>query len=87
MAEEQAKARAGTRRGRKSAADARTPQLKDMILSALDEAGGVQYLVRQAQEDPARFMTLVAKVLPLQDEAEEGLARQLARALAWKPPT
>lgn len=41
-------------------------QVKEMILQALDEAGGVQYLVTQAREKPVAFMTLVGKVLPLQ---------------------
>jgi hypothetical protein len=43
-----------------------TAALKDMVLSALDEAGGVEYLKRQAGENPAAFMTLLGKVLPLQ---------------------
>lgn len=41
-------------------------ELKDMILGALDEAGGQAYLVRQAESSPAAFMTLVGKVLPMQ---------------------
>ena len=41
-------------------------QLKDMILRALDESGGVDYLVRCANaENPAPFLALVGKVLPL----------------------
>lgn len=43
-----------------------TSQLKDMILKALDKAGGVDYLHAQSEENPAAFMTLVGKVLPLQ---------------------
>ena len=43
-----------------------TRDLKDMILQALDAAGGVKYLKRQAAKSPAAFMTLVGKVLPLQ---------------------
>jgi hypothetical protein len=37
-----------------------------MILKALDGAGGVDYLQRQAEENPTAFLTLVGKVLPLQ---------------------
>lgn len=37
-----------------------------MILGALDKAGGIDYLERQSGENPAAFMTLVGKVLPLQ---------------------
>lgn len=43
-----------------------TAQLKDMILNALGEAGGVEYLVQQSEENPTAFLTLVGKVLPLQ---------------------
>ncbi len=43
-----------------------TFQLKEMILQALDEKGGVKYLVEQATKNPAQFLTLVGKVLPLQ---------------------
>lgn len=42
-----------------------TKQLKEMILGALDEAGGQQYLVTQARENPNAFLTLVGKVLPM----------------------
>lgn len=42
-----------------------TRELKEMILAALDKAGGVEYLARQAEETPASFLALVGKVLPL----------------------
>jgi hypothetical protein len=44
-----------------------TKELKEMILAALDGAGGVEYLQRKA-EDPrtaAAFLGLVGKVLPM----------------------
>ena len=44
-----------------------TAQLKDMILGALDQSGGVAYLVERAN-DPrtaSAFLTLVGKVLPM----------------------
>ena len=41
-------------------------ELKAMILEALDESGGVNYLVKQAkQRNPAAFMALLGKVLPM----------------------
>jgi hypothetical protein len=43
-----------------------TKAIKEMVLAALDQAGGTDYLVRQADENPTAFMTLVGKVLPLQ---------------------
>ena len=36
-----------------------------MILRALDGAGGVAYLQRQADESPGPFLALVGKVLPM----------------------
>jgi len=44
-----------------------TALLKDMILEALDNSGGVDYLTERAQ-DPrtaSAFLTLVGKVLPM----------------------
>ena len=44
-----------------------TAQLKEMILEALDNAGGVQYLERKAN-DPrtaSAFLSLIGKVLPM----------------------
>jgi hypothetical protein len=43
-----------------------TKALKDMIIGALDQAGGQDYLARQAEESPGAFLTLVGKVLPMQ---------------------
>jgi len=44
-----------------------TKELKEMILDALEESGGVEYLVRQAKKkNPTAFMTLLGKVLPMQ---------------------
>ena len=47
-----------------------TAELKDMILQALDNAGGVEYLQKQANDNPAAFLTLVGKVLPMQITGE-----------------
>lgn len=41
-----------------------TAAIKDMIEKALHEAGGVEYLKRQADENPSAFMGLVGKILP-----------------------
>jgi hypothetical protein len=45
--------------------------LKDMILQALDDVGGQAYLVEQAHKNPAAFLTLLGKVLPLQVAGSE----------------
>lgn len=42
-----------------------TRELKAMILKALDDAGGVAYLSKQADEKPAAFLALLGKVLPM----------------------
>lgn len=45
-----------------------TQELKTMILEALSESGGVEYLVKRAN-DPrtaAAFLGLIGKVLPMQ---------------------
>jgi len=41
-----------------------TKELKEMILGALDKAGGEDYLIQQAQENPNAFLTLLGKVIP-----------------------
>ena len=46
--------------------------LTDMVQSALKEAGGADYLARQAEENPRLFLALVAKVLPTQLTGEDG---------------
>jgi hypothetical protein len=42
-----------------------TGALKEMILAALDNKGGVSYLERQADANPTAFLSLVGKVLPM----------------------
>ena len=70
-----------------------TAIIKDMIVQALDAAGGVEYLTRQARENPGPFMTLLGKVLPMQVTGADGgpikvdasplaAARKIAFALA-----
>jgi len=50
----------------KGSANKVTKALKEMVLGALDDAGGQEYLAKQAKENPAAFMTLLGKVLPMQ---------------------
>lgn len=54
-----------------------TGELKEMILKALDNAGGIDYLTRQADENPKAFLTLVGKVLPMQVTGEGGGALRI----------
>jgi hypothetical protein len=64
-------ARGGSRKG---IPNKNTAALKEMILGALDESGGVDYLVKQAREKPVAFLALVGKVLPMtvQGPGEDG---------------
>lgn len=51
-----------------------TKELKEMILGALEQSGGVEYLVKRAN-DPrtaSAFLTLIGKVLPMQVTGENG---------------
>lgn len=43
--------------------------IKSAIEAAFDKAGGADYLVRMAKEQPQAFMTLLGKVLPTQVDA------------------
>lgn len=49
-----------------------TGALKEMILAALDEAGGKDYLVQQSEANPTAFLALVGKVLPMTVAGEDG---------------
>lgn len=53
--------------------------VKEMILAALDKKGGEEYFIRQADENPTAFMTLIGKVLPTQisGDAENPLTMAL----------
>ena len=43
-----------------------TADIKAMVLGALDRAGGEEYMLEQAKNNPNAFLTLVGKVLPTQ---------------------
>lgn len=60
----------------KGATNKATRELKEMILQALDGAGGVEYLQARA-EDPktaSAFLSLIGKVLPMQVTGADGAA-------------
>ena len=71
-------ARQGTRppaagKGRpKGAKNKLSADVRAMILSALNNVGGQDYLARQAEKNPAAFMALLGKVLPMQVSGEGG---------------
>lgn len=43
-----------------------TVKVKEAVLAALEQAGGVDYLAKQANANPAAFLSLIGKVIPLQ---------------------
>jgi hypothetical protein len=56
--------------GRKSnVSNKLTRDIREMIRAALDQAGGVSYLVKQAESNPTAFLTLVGKIIPAQIDA------------------
>ena len=57
-----------------------TSDLKEMILGALAAQGGVKYLIRQSDENPAAFLTLVGKIIP--KEVDATIAGQVT--IKWK---
>jgi hypothetical protein len=46
--------------------------IKDMIIGALHDAGGQEYLAKRAIDQPVAFMALLGRVLPLQITGEGG---------------
>lgn len=59
-----------------------TRDVKEMILRATNKAGGEEYLYQQSQDNPAAFLTLLGKVLPLQVTGEGGGAL----VIRWEKP-
>jgi hypothetical protein len=57
----------GERRGgrQKGTPNRETKALRELILGALEENGGQDYLTAQARQNPVAFLTLLGKVLPM----------------------
>lgn len=49
-----------------------TRDIKEMILAALNKAGGVEYLAAQAKTSPIAFLALLGKLLPMQVTGKDG---------------
>ena len=71
----------GSRKGKPNRV---TKELKEMILTALDGAGGVEYLQGQAKDNPVAFLTLIGKVLPLtvKHSGEVGMTVTISQGMA-----
>jgi hypothetical protein len=63
-----------------------TAAIKEMVVEALNNAGGVAYLVEQSDKNPTAFLTLVGKVLPLQVAGSLDHQVKVSGALQWKHP-
>jgi hypothetical protein len=73
MSENQSKKskRGGKRDGAgrpKGSLDKGNALIREMIVDALDELGGVEYLKTTASSHPAAFLSLLGKVMPVQIE-------------------
>jgi hypothetical protein len=62
-----------------------TGAVKDMVREALERAGGVEYLAKQAKENPTAFMTLVGKLVPLTANVGVGTLEELIAASMEAP--
>lgn len=59
-------------------------EVQRMIYDALIAAGGVDYLVRQAEENPRAFLALVARLIPTRIVGDaEPTARPLPKVECW----
>jgi hypothetical protein len=56
----------------KGSVDKGNAMIREMIVQALDEAGGVDYLAQTARSHPAAFLGLVGKVMPVQLSGDGG---------------
>lgn len=71
-----------------------TQGVKEMVLAALDNVGGADYLQAQAKANPTAFLALVSKLIPRDLKVEGSIDHRLAaseaveRAMAvlFRPP-
>jgi hypothetical protein len=65
-----------------------TSDIKEMVLGALSDVGGRQYLAERAIDQPVAFMGLIGRILPLQVTGENGapIAVDFRWADATEPP-
>jgi len=74
--------------GRKKGSPNRlTSDLRQMILGALEAAGGERYLSKVAKDHPAAFLALIGKLLPLQHAGEIGGTLHVVERTVDAPPS
>jgi hypothetical protein len=59
--------------------------IKEMVVQALSEAGGVSYLVQCAHKQPVAFLGLVGRVLPLQLAGTGADGAPIPISFEWAP--
>jgi hypothetical protein len=65
--------------------------LRKAVLKALDEMGGVQYLVDLAKDKPNLFVQLLTRILPrppntAEGELKDGHGGEITFEFSWTPP-
>ena len=70
----------------KGATNKTTKELKEMILKALDQSGGVEYLVERANDPKtaSAFLTLIGKVLPMTVQGDPNNPVQHSLVVSFK---
>ena len=63
-----------------------TADLKDMILTALSDEGGVAYLRGIARDQPLAFCTLLGKVLPMTVVGDPEMPVKQVIEMRWLSP-
>jgi hypothetical protein len=51
-----------------------TADIKEMVIGALNDAGGRAYLAKRAEDCPTAFLALVGRILPMQVTGANGSA-------------
>ncbi len=57
--------------------------LKEMVLGALADCGGGEYLKQQAIDNPTAFMTLLGKILPTQVSTDPDQPIKTVMEIVW----
>lgn len=52
-------------------------ELQSMLKASLSRVGGIEYLVRQAEENPTAYMTMISKLLPKQVEMKADVTHNI----------
>lgn len=74
-------------KGRKKGVPNKTTKaVKEMILAALGELGGEQYLIAQGKENPVAFMTLLGRIIPSEVKMDTKPLFQFVNVLPPEPP-